>query len=233
MGGRRFAVGGRRSTVRGRQSAVGSGQSAVGSRQSAVGSRQSAVGSRQSAVDGNATRRVTGFGLQIKGGRAKWEKAFRTRFLRFAICDLRFAICDLRFAICDLRVCGSAGLRDASLHGYAITTRSRHDREVSTRQSHEPRPWERRERDSPPLAPGHLAVSPSRRLAVSPSRRLAVSHLASRISHLASRISPSRISSSRRRRLASPSNGNAPRQHRYPSLSRFRNAAVTRCRTCA
>ncbi|CAJ5863624.1 AraC family transcriptional regulator [Burkholderia pseudomallei] len=221
MGGRRFAVGGRRSTVRGRQSAVGSGQSAVGS-------RQSAVGSRQSAVDGNATRRVTGFGLQIKGGRAKWEKAFRTRFLRFAICDLRFAICDLRFAICDLRfaicgsaglrVCGSAGLRDASLHGYAITTRSRHDREVSTRQSHEPRPWERRERDSPPLAPGHLAVSPSRRLAVS---------------HLASRISPSRISSSRRRRLASPSNGNAPRQHRYPSLSRFRNAAVTRCRTCA
>ncbi|VBX28172.1 AraC family transcriptional regulator [Burkholderia pseudomallei] len=220
MGGRRFAVGGRRSTVRGRQSAVGS-------RQSAVGSRQSAVGSRQSAVDGNATRRVTGFGLQIKGGRAKWEKAFRTRFLRFAICDLRFAICDLRFAICDLRfaglrVCGSAGLRDASLHGYAITTRSRHDREVSTRQSHEPRPWERRERDSPPLAPGHLAVSPSR-----------ISHLASRISHLASRISPSRISSSRRRRLASPSNGNAPRQHRYPSLSRFRNAAVTRCRTCA
>ncbi|CAJ5468351.1 AraC family transcriptional regulator [Burkholderia pseudomallei] len=226
MGGRRFAVGGRRSTVRGRQSAVGSGQSAVGS-------RQSAVGSRQSAVDGNATRRVTGFGLQIKGGRAKWEKAFRTRFLRFAICDLRFAICDLRFAICGsagLRVCGSAGLRDASLHGYAITTRSRHDREVSTRQSHEPRPWERRERDSPPLAPGHLAVSPSRRLAVSPSR---ISHLASRISHLASRISPSRISSSRRRRLASPSNGNAPRQHRYPSLSRFRNAAVTRCRTCA
>ncbi|CAJ5307560.1 AraC family transcriptional regulator [Burkholderia pseudomallei] len=213
MGGRRFAVGGRRSTVRGRQSAVGS-------RQSAVGSRQSAVGSRQSAVDGNATRRVTGFGLQIKGGRAKWEKAFRTRFLRFAICDLRFAIC------------GSAGLRDASLHGYAITTRSRHDREVSTRQSHEPRPWERRERDSPPLAPGHLAVSPSRRLAVShlASR---ISHLASRISHLASRISPSRISSSRRRRLASPSNGNAPRQHRYPSLSRFRNAAVTRCRTCA
>ncbi|CAK0607809.1 AraC family transcriptional regulator [Burkholderia pseudomallei] len=225
MGGRRFAVGGRRSTVRGRQSAVGS-------RQSAVGSRQSAVGSRQSAVDGNATRRVTGFGLQIKGGRAKWEKAFRTRFLRFAICDLRFAICDLRFAICDLRfaicdlrVCGSAGLRGASLHGYAITTRSRHDHEVSARQSHEPRPWERRERDSPPLAPGRLAVSPS--------RRLAVSHLASRISHLASRISPSRISSSRRRRLASPSNGNAPRQHRYPSLSRFRNAAVTRCRTCA
>ncbi|CAJ6378669.1 AraC family transcriptional regulator [Burkholderia pseudomallei] len=220
MGGRRFAVGGRRSTVRGRQSAVGS--------------RQSAVGSRQSAVDGNATRRVTGFGLQIKGGRAKWEKAFRTRFLRFAICDLRFAICDLRFAICDLRVCGSAGLRDASLHGYAITTRSRHDREVSTRQSHEPRPWERRERDSPPLAPGHLAVSPSRRLASRISHLASrISHLASRISHLASRISPSRISSSRRRRLASPSNGNAPRQHRYPSLSRFRNAAVTRCRTCA
>ncbi|KGD22361.1 transcriptional regulator, AraC family domain protein [Burkholderia pseudomallei] len=167
--------------------------------------------------------------------------------LRFAICDLRFAICDLRFAICDLRVCGSAGLRvcgsaglrDASLHGYAITTRSRHDREVSTRQSHEPRPWERRERDSPPLAPGHLAVSPSRRLAVSHlASRIShlasrISHLASRISHLASRISPSRISSSRRRRLASPSNGNAPRQHRYPSLSRFRNAAVTRCRTCA
>ncbi|QEW51813.1 hypothetical protein E4F39_36305 [Burkholderia pseudomallei] len=140
---------------------------------------------------------------------------------------MRFAICgSAGLRVCGsagLRVCGSAGLRDASLHGYAITTRSRHDREVSTRQSHEPRPWERRERDSPPLAPGHLAVSPSRRLAVSPSR----------ISHLASRISPSRISSSRRRRLASPSNGNAPRQHRYPSLSRFRNAAVTRCRTCA
>ncbi|KGX79639.1 transcriptional regulator, AraC family [Burkholderia pseudomallei MSHR435] len=66
-----------RSAVRGRRSAVGGRRSAVGSRQSAVGSRQSAVGSRQSAVDGNATRRVTGFGLQIKGGRAKWEKAFR------------------------------------------------------------------------------------------------------------------------------------------------------------
>ncbi|KGC77009.1 transcriptional regulator, AraC family [Burkholderia pseudomallei] len=109
MGGRRFAVGGSRFAVRGRQSAVGS-------RQSAVGSRQSAVGSRQSAVDGNATRRVTGFELQIKGGRAKWEKAFRTRFLRFAICDLRFAICDLRFA--GLRVCGSAGRKFARVRNH-------------------------------------------------------------------------------------------------------------------
>ncbi|KGD44661.1 transcriptional regulator, AraC family [Burkholderia pseudomallei] len=102
-------------------------RSAVGGRQSAVGSRQSAVGSRQSAVDGNATRRVTGFELQIKGGRAKWEKAFRTRFLRFAICDLRFAICDLRFAICDLRfaicdlrfaICGSAGRKFARIRNH-------------------------------------------------------------------------------------------------------------------
>ncbi|CAJ4335493.1 AraC family transcriptional regulator [Burkholderia pseudomallei] len=213
MGGRRFAVGGRRSTVRGRQSAVGS-------RQSAVGSRQSAVGSRQSAVDGNATRRVTGFGLQIKGGRAKWEKAFRTRFLRFAICDLRFAICDLRFAIC-----GSAGLR---VCGTQVCTGTQSRREAGMTARY--RPGNRTN-----LGPGNAenATALHSRPAISPSRRLAVSHLASRISHLASRISPSRISSSRRRRLASPSNGNAPRQHRYPSLSRFRNAAVTRCRTCA
>ncbi|KGY01838.1 transcriptional regulator, AraC family [Burkholderia pseudomallei A79C] len=46
-------------------------------------------------------------------------ESVRTRFLRFAICDLRFAICDLR--VCGsagLRVCGSAGRKFARVRNH-------------------------------------------------------------------------------------------------------------------